>query len=50
MNIIVEGWILAACLYLFCCIGIRNGSVALVHLYERDVQEQAVESGVITNG
>ncbi len=49
MNIIVEGLILAALLYLFCCIGIRNGAVALVHLYERDVQERAVELGLITN-
>ncbi|MBQ8935170.1 MAG: hypothetical protein IJ049_02025 [Oscillospiraceae bacterium] len=48
MNVIMEGCVLAALLYLFCLVGIRNGAVQLVHLYEKDVQDRALELGLIT--
>lgn len=48
MNILIEGCILAVLLYVFCAIGIRKGAVELVHLYEKDVQDRAVELGLIT--
>ena len=48
MNVIMEGCVLAVLLYLFCLVGIRNGAVQLVHLYEKDVQDRAVELGLIT--
>ncbi|MBQ8135231.1 MAG: hypothetical protein IJ192_12630, partial [Clostridia bacterium] len=48
MNILIEGCILAILLYVFCAIGIRKGAVGLVHLYEKDVQDRAVELGLIT--
>ncbi|MBQ8134425.1 MAG: hypothetical protein IJ192_08485 [Clostridia bacterium] len=48
MNVLIEGCILAILLYIFCAIGIRKGAVGLVHLYEKDVQDRAVELGLIT--
>ena len=48
MNVVIEGIILSICLYLICAWGIRNGAVNMVHLYEMDVQERAIELGMTT--
>ncbi|MBQ8135701.1 MAG: hypothetical protein IJ192_15095 [Clostridia bacterium] len=48
MNVLIEGCILAILLYVFCAIGIHKGAVKLVHLYEKNVQDRAVELGLIT--
>lgn len=49
MIIVIEGLILCVLLVLYCLIGIRNGAVGLVHLYEKDVQERAIELGLTTS-
>lgn len=46
--VILEGLILCFILWLICRIGIRNGAVAMVHLYEKNVQKRAVELGLTT--
>lgn len=48
MNILIEGFGLCVLLFLFCLIGIRNGAVGLIHLYEKDVQQRAIEQGLTT--
>ena len=35
-------------LYLICAIGIRNGAVGMVHLYDQKVQERVVQLGLST--
>lgn len=35
-------------LLIYCAVGIRNGAVGLVCLYEADVQERVVELGLVT--
>ena len=48
IMLVVEG--LAACLFVLlpCVIGISNGAVNLVCLYEKEVQKRVVELGLIT--
>lgn len=48
MNVVIEGIILSACLYLACAWGIRNGAVHMVFLYDQAVQARAVKLGLIT--
>ena len=48
INVIIEGVILSICLYLVCALGIRNGAVNMVYLYEKDVQDRVVEMGLTT--
>lgn len=48
VKIITEGLGLGFLLYLICAIGIRNGAVGMVHLYDRKVQERVVELGLTT--
>ncbi len=48
MLIIVEGLVMCLFLLLFCVIGIANGPVGLVVLYEQDVQTRVVELGLTT--
>ena len=43
MKVIIEGIILSVCLYLSCAWGIRNGAVHMVFLYDKAVQDRAVE-------
>ncbi len=47
-TVIIEG--IGACfiLLLVCVVGISNGAVGLVHLYEKDVQERVTELGLTT--
>lgn len=48
INVIIEGVILSICLYLVCALGIKNGAVNMVYLYEKDVQDRVVEMGLTT--
>ncbi len=48
MLIIIEGLVMCLFLLLFCVVGIANGPAGLVVLYEKDVQDRAVELGLTT--
>ena len=48
IKLILEGLGLGFLLYLICAIGIRNGAVGMVHLYDKKVQERVVELGLTT--
>ncbi len=48
MLLLIEGAVLCFILLLVCVVGIANGPVGLVCLYEKDVQDRAVELGLIT--
>lgn len=48
MRIALEGILLALLLYLYCRIGIKDGAVGMVFLYDEQVQQRAVENGLIT--
>ena len=48
LKLILEGLGLGFLLYLICAIGIRNGAVGMVHLYDQKVQERVVQLGLST--
>ena len=48
IKLIVEGLGLGFLLYLICAMGVRNGAIGMVHLYDRKVQERVVELGLTT--
>ncbi len=48
MLIIIEGLVMCFLLLLTCVIGVANGPVGLVVLYEKDVQDRVVELGLTT--
>ena len=48
IKLIAEGLGLGFLLYLICAIGIRNGAVGMVHLYDQKVQERVVQLGLST--
>ena len=48
LKIVLEGLGLGFMLYLVCAIGIRNGAVGMVHLYDQKVQERVVQLGLST--
>ena len=48
IKLIAEGFGLGFLLYLICAIGIRNGAVGMVHLYDQKVQERVVQLGLTT--
>jgi len=48
MIIILEGLVMCFLLLIVCVIGIANGPVGLVVLYEKDVQDRVVELGYTT--
>ncbi len=48
MLIIIEGLVMCFLLLLVCVIGIANGPVGLVVLYEQDVQDRVIELGLTT--
>lgn len=48
LKLILEGFGLGFLLYLICAIGIRNGAIGMVHLYDQKVQERVVELGLTT--
>ena len=47
-KLVLEGLGLGFLLYLICAIGIRNGAVGMVHLYDQKVQERVVQLGLST--
>ena len=48
MIIVFEGIVMCFILLMYCVVGIRNGAVGLVCLYEDDVQNRVVELGLVT--
>ena len=48
LKLIAEGLGLGFLLYLVCAIGIRNGAVGMVYLYDPKVQERVVKLGLTT--
>ena len=48
IKLLAEGLGLGFLLYLICAVGIRNGAVGMVHLYDPKVQERVVELGLTT--
>lgn len=48
LKLILEGLGLGFLLYRICAIGIRNGAVGMVHLYDKAVQERVVKLGLTT--
>jgi len=48
LKLILEGLGLGFLLYLICAIGIRNGAIGMVHLYDQKVQERVIELGLKT--
>jgi len=48
MIVIFEAIVMCFILLLYCVVGIRNGPVGLVCLYEQDVQDRVVELGLVT--
>ncbi len=48
MWIILEGLVMSFLMLLFCVVGIANGPVGLVVMYEQDVQTRVVELGLTT--
>lgn len=48
IRIIPEGLGLGFLLYLICAIGIRNGAIRMVHLYDQKVQERVIHLGMTT--
>lgn len=48
MIVFLEGIVMCFILLIYCVVGIRNGAVGLVCLYEQDVQDRVVELGLIT--
>ena len=48
LKLILEGLGLGFLLYMICAIGIRNGAVGMVHLYDPKVQERVIALGLTT--
>ena len=48
VKLLAEGLGLGFLLYLICAVGIRNGAVGMVHLYDQKVQERVVQLGLTT--
>ena len=48
MKLIVEGLGLGALLVLICALGIKNGAVGMVHLYDPKVQDRVLQLGMTT--
>ena len=48
MLLLLEGFLMCFILLLVCVIGIANGPVGMVTLYEEDVQQRVVELGLTT--
>lgn len=47
-QVLIEGLVLGVLLVSICAVGIRNGAVGMVHLYEPEVQARCVELGLTT--
>ena len=49
IMILIEGLVACFLLLITCVVGIANGPVGLVCLYEKEVQDRVVEKGLITH-
>ena len=49
VQVLLEGLLLGILLIGICAVGIRNGAVGMVHLYNQDVQDRCVELGLTTH-
>lgn len=49
LKLLAEGLILGVLLIVYCLIGIRNGAVGMVFLYDGSVRERCVELGLTTH-
>lgn len=47
-TVIIEGMALCFIMLLLCVIGIANGAVGLVHMYEKEVRDREVKIGLTT--
>ena len=48
LKLILEGLGLGFLLYLVCAIGIRNGAVGMIHLYDKKVWDRVIQLGLTT--
>ena len=48
IKLIAEGLGLGALLALICAVGIKDGAIGMVHLYDKKVQERVVQLGMTT--
>ena len=48
IKLIAEGLGLGFLLYLVCAMGIRNGAIGMIHLYDKKVQARVIELGMTT--
>ena len=48
IKLILEGLGLGFLLYLICAIGIRNGAIGMIHLYDKKVKDRAIALGMTT--
>ena len=48
MLVVIEGIVMCFALLIVCVIGISNGPIGLVLLYENDVQQRVIELGLTT--
>ena len=48
MILFFESIVMCFILLMYCVVGIKNGAVGLVCLYEKDVQDRVVELGLVT--
>jgi hypothetical protein len=48
IKLILEGLGLGFQMYLICAIGIRNGAIGMVHLYDQKVQDRVIQLGMTT--
>ena len=48
--VVIESFVLSFALLLLCVLNIRNTPVGGVHFYEKEIQERAIELGLITRG
>ena len=48
MIVVFEGIVMCFILLMYCVVGIRNGAVGLVCLYEDDAQNRVIELGLVT--
>ena len=48
VKLILEGLGLGALLVLICAVGIRNGAIGMIHLYDQKVWDRVIQRGMIT--
>lgn len=48
IKLILEGLGLGGLLCLFCAVGIHDGAIGMIHLYDKKVQERVISLGMTT--